>query len=1109
MLTINVTKLTAARLEVVLERAEQEEVSVLALQETRHPPGGFRWAASRLRRAGWHAAWSPAATRGPERASANGGTLLCWRAFLGRSGPFDVAEGAAETDHRCSGRVFGAAVWASLYGPAQRPDASWLMRLARLAAEVERPAVLVGDFNWGDAYRSVEVLGFRQPDAQPPTVVGGSASAPTRCLVLGGEVLAVDVFPLAGVPHHAAVVYTVAIATAAWRRQQRLRSTARYEWRAVGGLAPTTGVSEAVMCRAADAAACRPTGASEADWSSWHARAEAAFRAAAQQGWVDIPRQAERAKGSAPSERPAAGAGLRRRPMPIELRRWQRLHRAAAEMWHRLGPVAPLTEAQARHWAAAQRSGLLADVPLSQAAALETASAAIARLQEQVKEEERRKWKQSFAAGRAEAIRAAKHLLKCQPASGEYTADEMETDWREWWCGAAPGDGAAAWCRVAAEAGLEPAPPRAEGWELPTWDAFRVGLSRTKGAAGFDGWSGDELKALCEHAPALGRELYELLCRTSMDVSSTACGAGPSPLQLFWWRVVGIPKKNSMQARPIAVGNVMLRAWHGALLKDMPQPLGEQFCGREGESAVTAIVDWLAQPSRHGLELDLEKAFDSIRHDAAGAALQHLGAPMGMVRFLQRGSWGGRRVCNVSGELSGGLWPSRGVPPGDPLSPAVMSALLAAWPGFVRRRARADCWLYMDDRSVKVQGAVPSHEVAGEVEAVKQATAEHDAAIGVVSNVGKMQEWAADESCEHLGLRLCGGGGPVRAVPRDGWAPFLEACARLSLLPTGGRTREVLYAVFVLPKLRWAAPLLYDVPEEVVTAIWRALTRTRCTWWCRGRFFADRLELHPRLGLSVAALAAAERTKAWKAEPVIQLLRQHAARLGLRVVSASADAGLWVAPAAGADARIVEAAGAAHQTANVEAPDSVPRWPGAFRPADAGAGGHALRVAGRVQCLKSVNASRHDAEGKEEVDVEVLSDKRWKRWVRSLSTEKATALRVWRGGAVLTPTRRFFGREAEGSADCIWCGAGQSSARHLFAECRRFEAARRRLSADLAVEEGWWAAQPRIVAKSGWVLRAPALEARRRVDRLIAANALGIEIVMAAVAYATQWFREA
>jgi hypothetical protein len=104
------------------------------------------------------------------------------------------------------------------------------------------------------------------------------------------------------------------------------------------------------------------------------------------------------------------------------------------------------------------------------------------------------------------------------------------------------------------------------------------------------------------------------------------------------------------------------------------------------------------------------------------------------------------------------------------------------------------------------------------------------------------------------------------------------------LLPVSGPIREI-----VMPKLRWADPLLGQPPREVVHAVWRALTNTDCTWSCRGRFYAGRIDLHPVQGTAIAVLTAAERTKAWKASLARELIQSHAAQLRLEIVDFRAE----------------------------------------------------------------------------------------------------------------------------------------------------------------------------------------------------------------------------
>ena len=85
VLAINVTVLTRERLHEVLIQAGDDQAAVIALQETRHPANGFRWAAKVTSDAGWRIQWS--APPNPNRAGTQlgaGGTALLWRRELGR-----------------------------------------------------------------------------------------------------------------------------------------------------------------------------------------------------------------------------------------------------------------------------------------------------------------------------------------------------------------------------------------------------------------------------------------------------------------------------------------------------------------------------------------------------------------------------------------------------------------------------------------------------------------------------------------------------------------------------------------------------------------------------------------------------------------------------------------------------------------------------------------------------------------------------------------------------------------------------------------------------------------------------------------------------------------
>ena len=119
VMSANVTALTEARLEQVLEVALNRNAVVIALQETRHPSGGFGWAEHVAARAGFRTQWSADAGLDAAGRRHPWGTALLWRETLGRS------QQLPSDSHRSTGRRWaGFSVW-SVYGLASRADTQW------------------------------------------------------------------------------------------------------------------------------------------------------------------------------------------------------------------------------------------------------------------------------------------------------------------------------------------------------------------------------------------------------------------------------------------------------------------------------------------------------------------------------------------------------------------------------------------------------------------------------------------------------------------------------------------------------------------------------------------------------------------------------------------------------------------------------------------------------------------------------------------------------------------------------------------------------------------------------------------------------------------------
>ena len=126
----------------------------------------------------------------------------------------------------------------------------------------------------------------------------------------------------------------------------------------------------------------------------------------------------------------------------------------------------------------------------------------------------------------------------------------------------------------------------------------------------------------------------------------------------------------------------------------------------------------------------------------------------------------------------------------------------------------------------------------------------------------KRQRWGPQHAdrIEHLGLSLCPAM-PLESIePRHGWNPVLDVIARLGELPGSAPVRERLAIAFVRPHFTWAAPLLQPPPEECAKALMKSILRTKCSWYCRGRWWADRVHVHPSFAAGLQAFKPSSRS---------------------------------------------------------------------------------------------------------------------------------------------------------------------------------------------------------------------------------------------------------
>ncbi len=90
-----------------------------------------------------------------------------------------------------------------------------------------------------------------------------------------------------------------------------------------------------------------------------------------------------------------------------------------------------------------------------------------------------------------------------------------------------------------------------------------------------------------------------------------------------------------------------------------------------------------------------------------------------------------------------------------------------------------------------------------------------------------------------------------------------------------------------------------------------------------------------------------------------------------------------------------------------------------------------------------------------------------------------------------TPTRD---QPAMGDT-CPWCGAGYASMRHVFVDCMKFNQFREELQLVYSIPANWWALQPRLTSKTGWITLGADACAARRAKLQVPVAKLGVYIM--------------
>ncbi|CAK0833778.1 unnamed protein product [Prorocentrum cordatum] len=257
-----------------------------------------------------------------------------------------------------------------------------------------------------------------------------------------------------------------------------------------------------------------------------------------------------------------------------------------------------------------------------------------------VSEEKRKHWSAQFRRWTQEIWSAASPCSRQPAPSAGFNATSMRAEWEQVW---APPDYTtdvsdheiARWHGWAQHVTL-PVSGKAADW-IPSFESFRKAVGCTKGAAGLDGWSGAELIFISKVLPVMLHELYDLWVSTA-HMATARDGHLPADLStaLFSRRVVGIPKRDENESRPISVASTLARARLTALAPSLPPSMANHYTCKIGVPVPRAVSAWLVEGARVGVEPDLTRAHDTVDHRLAAAALkaqQNLLPPLRLANF--------------------------------------------------------------------------------------------------------------------------------------------------------------------------------------------------------------------------------------------------------------------------------------------------------------------------------------------------------------------------------------------------------------------------------------------------------------------------------------------
>ena len=187
----------------------------------------------------------------------------------------------------------------------------------------------------------------------------------------------------------------------------------------------------------------------------------------------------------------------------------------------------------------------------------------------------------------------------------------------------------------------------------------------------------------------------------------------------------------------------------------------------------------------------------------------------------------------------------------------MLAYVLGPWSRAAQDHPEIQAFLFVDDRTLVQTGEAQDEEEDSLARALR-VSKWVDGKLGLAEHEGKRQLWnrlcVPAAQVEHLGITTAPGDTRLPSA-RSSEDDLCHLAAAVKCLPGGILVRERLLAGLVLPKVLWSAPLAPADSAEVAKAFLRSI-RGPCTWWCKGRIWADRISLHPQFAAAFACLRA-------------------------------------------------------------------------------------------------------------------------------------------------------------------------------------------------------------------------------------------------------------